>query len=183
MGKTCTKCNKEKPLSEFHREKNGKYGVRAECKECANQRHSAYDSKEKYRIWAMKHGAEGTVVYWNRRASKVNDRIVKRYGIVEKLNGVELYDKFSSVSACCYCGVSITHNNCHIEHIIPVSVGGENAISNIAFSCGKCNVTKGAKSDKEFFEYIRTVYEHLNRIYGQVEGNTELSLKAIMPQD
>lgn len=30
----CTKCGKEKPLEEFSRNKNGKYGRRAFCKEC-----------------------------------------------------------------------------------------------------------------------------------------------------
>jgi hypothetical protein len=32
--KCCTKCGVTKPVSEFYKEPNGKYGVRADCKEC-----------------------------------------------------------------------------------------------------------------------------------------------------
>ena len=34
MTKTCTKCHTEKPLTEFHVQKTGKYGRLAYCKEC-----------------------------------------------------------------------------------------------------------------------------------------------------
>ena len=34
--KICTKCHKEKELSEFYKEKTGKFGVRADCKTCWN---------------------------------------------------------------------------------------------------------------------------------------------------
>lgn len=165
MNKICSKCGEEKPLSEFHKEKKGKYGVRAECKECTKKRHSTYDTKEKYRKWVENHKSKGTVVYWNRRASKVNDRCLNKYGSLEKITGKELYEKFSNVSNCCYCGTEITHDTCHIEHIIPVSIGGSNTIDNINFSCGRCNVTKNDKTDKEFFEYIKTVYNHLKKYY------------------
>lgn len=40
----CTKCGKEKPLEEFSRNKNGKYGRRAFCKECE---HAIQNSPEK----------------------------------------------------------------------------------------------------------------------------------------
>ena len=32
--KTCTKCGEEKELTEFHKDKDGKYGVKSRCKEC-----------------------------------------------------------------------------------------------------------------------------------------------------
>ena len=32
--KTCSKCGKEKPLEEFSRQAQGKYGRRADCKSC-----------------------------------------------------------------------------------------------------------------------------------------------------
>lgn len=35
QSKNCTKCHKEKPISEFHKSSSrGKFGVRSECKEC-----------------------------------------------------------------------------------------------------------------------------------------------------
>lgn len=179
MKKTCSKCNKEKQLSEFHKEKKGKLGVRAECKECAKKRHSTYDTKEKYRSWVKRNAEKGTVVYWNKRASRVNARYLKRYGVVEKITGQELYDKFSNVESCCYCGTEITHNTCHVEHVNPLSNGGSNTIENVNFSCGRCNVTKNNKTDKEFFKYVESVYNHLKNIYGSDVGNTERSLSMI----
>lgn len=35
--KICTKCNVEKALTEFHKDKKGKYGVRSHCKECKRE--------------------------------------------------------------------------------------------------------------------------------------------------
>lgn len=34
LTKICKQCNQELPLSDFHNRKDGKYGVRARCKEC-----------------------------------------------------------------------------------------------------------------------------------------------------
>jgi hypothetical protein len=31
--KTCTKCLKEKPFEDFHKEKQGKFGLRSKCKD------------------------------------------------------------------------------------------------------------------------------------------------------
>lgn len=38
---TCTKCGEEKALTEFHKNKKGKYGVTSVCKNCKNE----YDKK------------------------------------------------------------------------------------------------------------------------------------------
>ena len=35
--KTCTKCNVEKALTEFYKDKDGKYGVKSRCKECIRE--------------------------------------------------------------------------------------------------------------------------------------------------
>jgi hypothetical protein len=34
---TCKKCNIEKPLTEFHKESKGKYGVKTKCKNCSSK--------------------------------------------------------------------------------------------------------------------------------------------------
>jgi hypothetical protein len=35
--KTCISCNEEKSITEFHKNKNGKYGVHSKCKKCKNK--------------------------------------------------------------------------------------------------------------------------------------------------
>ena len=43
MKKTCSKCGVEKAVSEFHKCKTGKYGVRGDCKECNIKRVMKYN--------------------------------------------------------------------------------------------------------------------------------------------
>jgi hypothetical protein len=38
----CTRCRAEKPLTEFHRHRRGKYGRNAECASCAQNRITKY---------------------------------------------------------------------------------------------------------------------------------------------
>lgn len=64
--KICTKCNKEKPLTEFHKQKFGKLGVKASCKECCNKyrqqyyieykdREISYNKKYSKEVFQVKH--------------------------------------------------------------------------------------------------------------------------------
>lgn len=44
---------------------------------------------------------------------------------------------------CAYCGTAL--DDCHLDHVIPVSRGGRHAIGNLAYACGRCNRRKAAK--------------------------------------
>jgi len=46
---------------------------------------------------------------------------------------------------CVYCGRSVHEIGCHVDHIVPLSMGGSNEESNLALSCVDCNQAKGAK--------------------------------------
>ena len=50
--KQCTKCTLTKPLSDFYKSKNGKYGVRNRCKTCYNVK--TPEQKEKYNEYFRK---------------------------------------------------------------------------------------------------------------------------------
>ena len=59
---------------------------------------------------------------------------------------------------CLYCDRYLEESrDCHIEHIVPVSDGGESTASNVAVSCTKCNLTKRAKRLPNESEYLATV--------------------------
>lgn len=45
-----------------------------------------------------------------------------------------------------------------IEHIIPLSKGGEHSASNIVMACGACNFSKGAKDAQEFAARIGLLF-------------------------
>lgn len=42
-----------------------------------------------------------------------------------------------------------------IDHVIPISNGGTNALSNLVLACSKCNSRKGTKSYAQFMDEIR----------------------------
>lgn len=52
--------------------------------------------------------------------------------------------------ACNYCGTVRPDN--HIDHVEPVARGGSNHPSNLVVACPRCNMSKGAKSLKEWLQ-------------------------------
>ncbi|MDM0116143.1 HNH endonuclease signature motif containing protein [Variovorax sp. J22R133] len=48
-------------------------------------------------------------------------------------------------SRCALCGVLLVRDaNPHVDHVVPVSLGGSEEISNFQLLCGECNLGKGA---------------------------------------
>lgn len=47
---------------------------------------------------------------------------------------------------CVYCGRSAPDVELHIEHVIPISKGGQDNLSNIVTACSECNLGKRAKT-------------------------------------
>lgn len=68
MFKICSKCNKKKPLSDFHKDDGGKFGVRSDCKECSFKQHKK---------WIKEHKDEVDLYHINYR-KKNKDIINKR---------------------------------------------------------------------------------------------------------
>jgi hypothetical protein len=55
MTKICTKCNTKKPLDNFAKDKNGKYGVKSKCKECVKEYMTGYniDNQDKIKEYTL----------------------------------------------------------------------------------------------------------------------------------
>lgn len=51
---------------------------------------------------------------------------------------------------CPYCGKTITVFNFSIDHVVPISRGGQRGTGNIQLTCKTCNLTKGDFSDEEY---------------------------------
>lgn len=69
------------------------------------------------------------------------------------LEGYEIREYLSKKfnHKCCYCGISQGQGGkFEIERIIPVSRGGTNKISNLAWSCHVCNQEKGSMTAEEY---------------------------------
>jgi len=44
---------------------------------------------------------------------------------------------------CAYCGIYVRDVNITVDHIIPISQGGNSNLSNLAIACRPCNNVKG----------------------------------------
>ena len=62
---------------------------------------------------------------------------------------------------CMYCAVYLRRGDWHIDHKIPVSLGGKNEVDNYQALCVPCNLRKGTMTDKQF----RRRYSKLLRSY------------------
>ncbi len=51
---------------------------------------------------------------------------------------------------CMLCNIELNLNYRHLDHIIPISKGGEHSINNVQWLCPPCNLSK---SDKIFKTY------------------------------
>ena len=84
MKKVCSKCGAEKDLAEFNKQKTGKCGVRADCRECQNKANQEYKQTEKgvqlRREWKRSDkGREGS-----RRYREANSEKIKEYYQTER---------------------------------------------------------------------------------------------------
>lgn len=72
---------------------------------------------------------------------------------------------------CQYCGSKAPDVILNVDHLNPVSKGGDNDILNLITSCGDCNSGKGATplSDNSALEKQRTQLEELNERRQQLE--------------
>lgn len=51
--------------------------------------------------------------------------------------------------ACYYCGTSLS-DGMHVDHMMPLALGGSNGPENIVCACPTCNLRKGAKHPERF---------------------------------
>ena len=55
---------------------------------------------------------------------------------------------------CVYCDCTLVRDTERVDHIIPLSRGGDNTAGNIQLVCASCNAAKGSMTDDEFREKI-----------------------------
>ena len=55
---------------------------------------------------------------------------------------------------CLYYDDDEEEDNVEIDHKLPIKRGGTSDFDNLQATCGHCNARKGAKTHKEYLEYI-----------------------------
>lgn len=159
--KTCTKCDESFDLSMFYSSRSGKDGVGSWCKPCTKEHqrvyHAEWYKKNKQKkltnavVWAKsnpvkikahqtKHRHTHPEYDFNKK-SRRRQRIDASCFVVSKNEILKMRQK-----PCIYCG----EKSSHIDHVIPLSRGGQHRIGNLAPSCMKCNLTKNNKFISEW---------------------------------
>ncbi len=89
------------------------------------------------------------VSMYHKKASALR-RASKRVG--DKITNEEWHNLCEEVNYCCvYCGKNFTFTELTMDHLLPLSRGGQHTLSNILPACRSCNSKKGTKT---FAEYL-----------------------------
>lgn len=165
--KRCIKCELEKELSEFHKNKASKDGRVNKCKSCANEEARLWRNKNTERNreiqlrWREKNRESESmrVRDWQKEnPEKCREYNKKRY-TQKKATQVEEIDRFKVFERdgwiCQLCREEIPQDlephewrdplYPNTDHVVPLSKGGLHTYSNIQAVHRKCNAAKAAK--------------------------------------
>ena len=170
--KSCSKCKVEKPLDEFYRQRAAKDGLTPWCKQCSknnakknytdnaesrreqkrgyrctnydtiNERRRTHYAENKDTILTAQREVYATSAH--RRESMYQKSRRRRARIAAAVP--QRWQKSECSEQLCYwCGVDLTTVETHVEHLMPISLGGEAKSYNEAPACKECNLSKGDK--------------------------------------
>lgn len=180
--KVCTKCGKRKPLGSYCKNKGGKYGLYSRCNFCKNEvtriwqkNNKEYcakyikENRERYtkhqRRWAKynreranevsrnwkKRNPEKIQVLDHRRRSREKNAVSD--GLWNADIRKQIYQ--AQEGLCYWSGKKISLGKSHIDHIVPLSRGGTDTISNKVLADAKMNSRKNAKLPDDFIEQLK----------------------------
>ena len=176
--RTCTACGERKPLDHFGTDKNATGGRRSKCKPCRSSHVRSWyaENQERQRNrQRARYAAEIETIRQRDKERYVRDRekrIAATYIAVDRrrarLAGVT-FDRTVTRSnlrkqygdECFYCGVlmdfkSRKHGDLRrdslatVEHVIPISAGGDHSWENVVLACWRCNISKNKKLPEEW---------------------------------
>jgi len=89
----------------------------------------------------------------------------------------EVYER--SGGKCGICGKDVLYDDCTIDHIIPLSRGGTNDISNLRCACSSCNKLKDNLMDQELKKSMTDIV--INELYSDpVSGFSKQIIRSIV---
>lgn len=172
--KTCTKCGIDKDISEFAVDSRAKCRYQSACKVCyklyrdrnierinirdakyrkanremareANRRYHANNKdmiNGKKKEWRKTDSAKACF-----RNSVGKRRAILRTGTVTSL---EIKELIANATKCYWCDKKVEKGDIHVDHYVPLKLGGLHSLDNLVISCSHCNHSKSAKDPIAF---------------------------------
>lgn len=128
--KKCGTCKKYKFLEEFNKNSYSADGRQWNCRDCdrAHQRRRYREKPEWfYERDARRRAVEADAFHDDHTMAELS----------ESWNERDFY-------GCYWCGADLA-DGFHIDHVIPISKGGDHTVHNLVPACPECNLSKGAK--------------------------------------
>lgn len=164
--KQCTLCKRDLPHASFWRDKDSRDGLGRRCKEChgalnrdwerrhrkeraakQRQRISANREKERRRYKQVYERRKHTPEYRARMRLRSVCRRARRQGHPP---GSMLHTKYRQQRGKCYWCKAPLGDVYHVDHVIPLSRGGTNDLSNLVLACPPCNLSKNDRLPHEW---------------------------------
>lgn len=173
--KRCGDCGENKLLEDFYNRQRSSDGKQSYCKTCHSARTSktTRENPERQRGYEVKYLAENVEqvaeyrkAYYETNAEKIkrtsldwkianksqaSAQTAKHRALKVKAGGAYSGAEFEALklvtgNVCLCCGISSDEVTLAADHVIPLSRGGANDISNIQPLCQSCNSSKGTRA-------------------------------------
>lgn len=184
--KTCKKCNVEKPLSEFHKDKKLKDGHSNRCKECAIARAKEHyqsnreDAIARQKAWTEANRdktREYSRRFYERNAERVREQNRAYSSAYSKANPEKMRMKSAKRRALLlsaghenivtwlellqfYGGVCLkcgATEDLQADHVVPLAEGGRHATYNLQILCRSCNSSKSNRNAEDYRKYPKLI--------------------------
>lgn len=171
--KICSKCKAEKSIFQFGAHKSRKDGLRSVCKDCNTSQAIDYARKNKDKVSKyQKEYKQKNKLKINEQIKAIKKSAKEHYDLIKKLWKINNKEKLAIYNQnrkarkrnqlgnispllinkllvlqnnrCANCHVEL-NNKYHMDHIIPISLGGKHDDGNLELLCPKCNLRKSNK--------------------------------------
>ena len=155
--KVCCRCEIEKPIAEYTKNRAKPDGLDARCKECKKEvreirreYNSAYGKKwreenrgyvEMYRkCYSDTHRLEENA---RLRVQAAKRRKILAENFIEEVDYNKILERDNYM--CHICNKPVEPQDVHFDHVVPLSKGGAHSMENVKVAHSACNLRKGNK--------------------------------------